>query len=84
MYDERGNLMTCYGRQYLGGLNIAEIRVAQQYKPIVPGKTHWVTTGYNVDALIVQVKQKVEWFLQHIEDVNNLRLELEGNNTVPY
>ncbi|XP_065886518.1 tyrosine-protein phosphatase non-receptor type 23-like isoform X2 [Dysidea avara] len=46
--------------QYLGGLNISEVRKAQQFKPLVP----------------VQLKQKVEWFQQHIEDVTNMRTQL--------
>ena len=32
-------------------------------------------------VFIVQVKQKVEWFQQHIEDINTLRLQLEGSDT---
>ena len=38
------SIATCHGnyvtidRQYLGGLNISEVRKAQQFKPLVPGE----------------------------------------------
>jgi len=31
---------------------------------------------------IVQIKQKVDWFQQHVEDINILRSQLEGNDNV--
>ena len=31
----------------------------------------------------VQIKQKVEWFQQHVEEVNTLRSQLEGNDIMP-
>ena len=63
----------------MGGLNIAEVRKAQQYKPIVPGKYSKPLCLLSLQLFTVQIKQKVEWFQLHVEDINTLRSQLEGN-----
>jgi len=40
----RGNNVAI-ARQYLGGLNISEVRKAQQFKPLVPGECYVLNMG---------------------------------------